>query len=290
MTVESKLCDEEIRRKKYPDEREEKVLKVGASSKWVKNHQRQGREREPSNTSNHQTIFCYFCKKRNHIMRDCLKFQNYCEENRGKEKENFIDNEEDDEILTINEKQLLKMDLTDSTDWTLDSGATSHISNNRSLFAELRPITNKKVKIANGSKIDILGIGTCRIRLMNERGKWTTCLLTDVLFAPDLTGNFISIRKLNMRDIQVNFLNERADIIKAGTILGSAMIKNDLFKIEQLCAINEVNRKACIHEFHRLFGHKNFASIKKMIKEKLVTGIELKACASNCESVVCSLY
>lgn len=48
-----------------------------------------------------------------------------------------------------------------------------------------------------------------------------------------------------------------------------------------------VNKKACIHEFHRIFGHKNIESIKKMINEKLVTGIELTKCKCESQCEIC---
>lgn len=112
--------------------------------------------------------------------------------------------------------------------------------------------------------------------------------LADVLYVPKIKENFISIRKLNSRGIKVNFHDEQADLTKNGKIIATAKVSNRLYKLyqDQVCIATEtkeiVNKKACIHEFHRIFGHKNIESIKKMINEKLVTGIELTKC--KCES------
>lgn len=137
--VQSKLLDEDIRRRKYEDVTEEKVLKI-RTNKFVK---RQGTKEEKPQKSN---VFCYFCKKRNHIMNDCYKFKEYCE----KDKANLIatDDDKDEELLCItdyeNHKILYGIELSDKDEWILDSGATCHISSNEKLFNQISPMENKK--------------------------------------------------------------------------------------------------------------------------------------------------
>lgn len=58
--------------------------------------------------------------------------------------------------------------------------------------------------------------------------------------------------------------------------------------MNRVYGINEINYKqTCIHELHRIFGHKNIQSLKKMINENMVTGINLKNCNCNLECKVC---
>lgn len=76
-----------------------------------------------------------------------------------------------------------------SNKWILDSGATSHFVIDKLLLKNFREKLDTAT-IADGSKVEILGIGDCPIQLVNDEGKSRTITLTNVLFAPDLHGIF----------------------------------------------------------------------------------------------------
>lgn len=82
------------------------------------------------------------------------------------------------------------------------------------------------------------------------------------------------------------FHEDKAELIENGKIIATARISNGLYKLQmnQVCLVTKqiVDKKACVHELHRIFGHRNIESIKRMINECMVTGIKLKTC--NCES------
>lgn len=303
--VLSNLFDEEIRRKINPYENGESLMKVSTNKKFTRGHSNP----DQSTSSNFKkVIFCHFCKKRNHSMQDCYKLKAYNEKNKA----NMIEDDESEEfILSICENDIFKEsdteecmlavgDQNDKTllgirssksdwsifpsEWTLDSGATSHITNERQLLSHFISLDNKYVQVANGFKLKVHGNGTVKIQLKNQKGKTFNAKFTNVLYVPDLRGNFISIRKITQRGFEVRFYEEKADISFNKTILTTATIKNELFKFSnQVCEVKEIkNKKACIHHFHRIFGHRNMESIKRMINEKVVTGIELIPC-KDCE-------
>lgn len=281
--VNSKLIDEGMRRRNFSTVKEESVLKIERSKGRYEHKKKEG---ENSNSSNKSNVFCYFCKKRNHIMKDCRKFKEFTEKNYA----NMIEENENDEfVLSINEEKIYEIKAADnSREWTLDSGATSHISNDKELFSELVPINNKSVKLANGERVNIMGIGCCCVKFINEHEKTTILKLTNVLYVKDLKSNFISIKKLTNKGCEVRFYDQKADIQINGKIIATANIKNEmLLQLDQVNAVKEVlNKKDCIHYFHRVFGHRNVESIKRMLNEKLVTGIELKTncnCQTECE-------
>lgn len=124
--VQSALLDEEIRKKRNMDSNEEKVLNVrfkkGQSKHYEKkNGESCGQQQKPQ-------VFCYFCKKRNHIMRNCNKFKEYCDKNPDNNKANLL--QEDETILSLRDESVLEIESNDQDDWILDSGATSHVSGN----------------------------------------------------------------------------------------------------------------------------------------------------------------
>lgn len=147
-------------------------------------------------------------------------------------------------------------------------------------------IENKKVSVANGFVIDAIGKGNCKLNLSNENGQVIKANLSDVLYVPKLLGNFISIKNLIAKGYIVKFSDEKAEIIHKGKSVGTAHLKNELFK---LCSLNEVlsGRKVCIHYLHRLFGHRNIDSIKQMIKNQTIIGIDLKNCTCNSTCGIC---
>lgn len=87
--------------------------------------------------------------------------------------------------------------------WCLDSGASSHICNDKSSFISLIEIKNF-VKLPNEERAKVEGIGTVNIKV-----KINTVLhnitLEDILFVPEIRGNLLSISKISERNHTVNF-------------------------------------------------------------------------------------
>ena len=84
--------------------------------------------------------------------------------------------------------------LDGNYDWIMDSGATSHMCNNRELFTSITP-HNGRVTTA-GEATSAIGIGTISVRCELED---ETCVLdlTNVLHVPSLPINLISLSKMN---------------------------------------------------------------------------------------------
>lgn len=181
--VISKLLDEDKHRLKTSNQSEEKLLKAKADDRKK---------------------FCKYCKKTNHTIDECrtLKAKN-ANKNRDKNKLNSIDeNSESDELL------LAISNHSKKDKWTFDSGATSHFSNDKNLFTNLQSL-NEQVTVANGDKTTIQGIGECKVDFINDSGEITHTRLTNVRYAPELHGNFISIKVLSLKGIKSVFRRQQ---------------------------------------------------------------------------------
>ena len=99
---------------------------------------------------------------------------------------------------TEDEAKVAGFGSKDSTklSWLVDSGASAHMTQHRSLFRSYRPLSVKKrIYTANNSFILALGEGTVPI-VVSANGKSTEVTLQKVLYVPQLAGNLISTTAL----------------------------------------------------------------------------------------------
>ncbi|GFT08558.1 uncharacterized protein TNCV_4401331 [Trichonephila clavipes] len=83
--------------------------------------------------------------------------------------------------------------------WVIDTAATSHFCNDKSLILDFKPITNMKMSLATEDKsCPVEGIGTLRFRV-KYKGSFHEITLTDVLFNPKLRRNLLSDSRLESK-------------------------------------------------------------------------------------------
>ncbi|GFX15843.1 uncharacterized protein TNCV_1061651 [Trichonephila clavipes] len=145
---------------------------------------------------------CYVCNKYGHLKVNC-------KEKKSLQKSPSTVNETFNTEFNINlrfceaECSLLELDKQlvtscilfeencDKGVWVIDTAATSHFCNGKSLFLDLKPITNMKMSLATEDKsCPVEGIGTLRFRV-KYKGSFHEITLTDVLFNPKLREKFI---------------------------------------------------------------------------------------------------
>jgi hypothetical protein len=75
--------------------------------------------------------------------------------------------------------------------WTVDSGAIDYVAKDRDLFVDFRriPQGSKWFYVGNNSRVPVKGISTCKLDMRDGR----TLLLHDVLFAPEIRRNLVSV-------------------------------------------------------------------------------------------------
>jgi len=91
----------------------------------------------------------------------------------------------------------------------LDSGATEHFTPNKDWLLDYKPVNNRYITIANGTKLPLLGIGNIPILTSNNR----EILVTEVNYIPDLKTTLLSTRTLTNKGWNIEFNSKNAKIV-----------------------------------------------------------------------------
>ena len=112
---------------------------------------------------------------------------------RSKESKN---SDSDDSVVGLVTGQLLSATTSNEVgSWIVDSGATSHLCNDKSMFTVFDSLENpQEIVLGDGHTLDAVGIGDVVLNLVVD-GKIKKRQLRDVLYVPRLTCNLLSVSK-----------------------------------------------------------------------------------------------
>ena len=90
--------------------------------------------------------------------------------------------------------EMTEAEMTSSKTWCIDSGTTSDMCHDKTLFSELHQTENQRVRLAVDRTTKIEGKGTIRLNISNGHQK-RKIRLENVLFVPELKSNLFSVSK-----------------------------------------------------------------------------------------------
>ena len=168
-----------------------------------------------------------------------------------------------------------KTEYNGQAGWCVDSGATSHMTNNKQFFSSLQGI-NSSVYLADKSVIAATGIGDGFVDCVTPTGIQKVHL-EEVLFLPELDDQLISVKKIIKKGLEVNFKNGAWFVFQRNDIVAEIIDDDDLFrlKVQNQETARTVKKEACIHQWHRRLEHRDPAAIKRLVNEDLATGIKI---------------
>lgn len=165
------------------------------------------------------------------------------------------------------------------SDFIVDSGASIHMSHDKSLFSTLKP-NRGRIKIADGSYIPILGYGNINLHIKTSAGP-LSLTLSDVGYVPDLHVNLISVNELNKAGYTLLFDNSSCKLKSGKSFVDIATFKGNNYKIQE----NQGSiAYPCLHEWHRRLAHRNLHDIKYLRKHGL--SFTKCCCLDECEACI----
>ena len=212
-------------------------------------------------------VQCYNCQKFGHYASECRAPSTRIEErvNYAEEK-----NGEDGTLL------LARNDTSGGQEntWYLDTGASNHMSGNRSMFVQLSESVNGSVAFGDDSKVPVKGRGNILFRAKDGSHQ----IISNVYYVPNMKSNILSLGQLLEKGYDIHLkdysLFLRDD--KGNLITKVKMSKNRMFPLN---IQNDVAKclKACHNDpswiWHLRYGHLNFGGLELLFKKNMVKGL-----------------
>ncbi|KAF7835748.1 Retrovirus-related Pol polyprotein from transposon TNT 1-94 [Senna tora] len=214
---------------------------------------------------------CFFCKKKGHMKKDCMKFKAWLDK-----KGNSIS-------FFIYESNMV--DVSSNT-WWIDSGATIHISNTLQGFLNQRKPTSSEQYIYSGNKMGSLveAIGTCKLILNSG----FVLILDRTFYVPSFSRNLISISKLVPLGYSFEFSNNMFKLFFKSNIVGNGTMSDGLFRVQlqdntsydTMHASSSIGIKRCATNenssmlWHRRLGHISLERVKRLVKEGVLNALD----------------
>ncbi|CAI5955264.1 unnamed protein product [Closterium sp. NIES-65] len=170
-----------------------------------------------------------------------------------------------------------------TSSWLVDSGASSHICSDRSLFSSLKKSNEEiLVRFGGGETYKVLGVGTVVATLRSPTSE-TTIQLDNVLFLPSSVHKLLSVRALGAAGVAVSFPAAGRVVLTSDDVpIGEGYTRNNLFYLQLhhgSSAAPSIKPTACpastttsSYLWHRRFGHLNMQALSTLHRQQLVTG------------------
>ena len=169
------------------------------------------------------------------------------------------------------------------TDWIFDSGASSHMSaSSMFLFSCTSPLF-KSITLGDGSSIPIYCVGQDQLPSTTK-----TLLLRDVLVAPALIKNLISVRQFtcdNLVSVEFDPFGLSVKDYQTKVEIARFNSSGDLYSLNGVpAAASPTSMLASVDLWHRRLGHPNPAVLASVLNEFTIPCNRDSHDSSVCES------
>jgi Reverse transcriptase (RNA-dependent DNA polymerase)/gag-polypeptide of LTR copia-type/GAG-pre-integrase domain len=196
------------------------------------------------------------------------------------------------------------------TKWIIDSGASSPMSSHRDWFHMYRDISPpKKVWLGDNRYILATGIGQLHLEMDLGGGKKGHTIIRSAYYVPDVSGNLLSVSYLIKQGYSVNFSDNECHIFckQDRKLCGIAKEVDGLFivnakpitpehayisrttseisedsdldpKSHEVALIAQTTTsKVTLGIWHRRLGHISYEAVKRLLRRKMVTGMDISS-------------
>lgn len=218
---------------------------------------------------------CHHCNKVGHIKRDCLKLKR--EQNEGKasiataDKGYLFMARIIETPATFDSGNALTANQAHSNAWVVDSGASQHMTNDRTAFQTYKTVTGKSVQLADNRVIPVSGQGSVELSIQQDNGL-VTAVFKDVWHVPGIGKNLISCPQLDSLEASITFGGGKCIIRRSATAKEGieATRTNGIYVLSATPVVATAGVATSstlgLELWHQRLGHLNFQAIQRLGK------------------------
>ena len=242
--------------------------------------QRQSHKHDGKCASCKTRPFCEYCKKLGHLESKCWKKFPHLNPHKKKAISAFIASHTDDDPVVCLVAKYQKAGIPEeSQDWFIDSGCSNHMTYNKSLFLSYTSSPESNVKLGNGQKAHVMGIGNIDVNIL-VNGKSTRCRLMNVLHVPHLGYQLLSVPTWDKQGLETTFKSGRVRVLRDGVLCASGTMYGNLYKLDT--APNTLLQHTALvanslRLWHERLAHIDPSTIMHMCASGAVSGIKLSS-------------
>lgn len=212
---------------------------------------------------------CFKCGSPDHLIRNCPQLTQESTHNAKPATEHVTQDIDSAFLVSSGEKD---------NDWLIDSGASSHMTHNKSLFKVYNTFeTPQKVTLGDGHILEAVGSGNIEIFTLTRDKQVKPNTMYDVLHVPGLKANLFSVRSAAEKHLIVQFGHSRCWLKnKSGKLRATGTLYNKLYYLDTInSAYHAASPASNTDLWHQRLGHAGIQCIKSAHQNRLVIGADL---------------
>ena len=230
-------------------------------------------------SSKKKQFTCHYCKKPGHFKKDCRDYRTRKVEGSVKPKHQSHQpgRRESHDAMLITHALIVRS----NRDWIVDSGATCHMCNDKTMFTEMKDLNPREnVTLGDGHNLEAVGEGTVDMEMLLPNGGSRMCALKNVLYIPKLAYNLVSVSKAAQMGKTIEFYNSSCEFVNSSNeTIAFATKQGSLYYLEFLRrksqeSVNTAQTGNKERLWHRRFGHLSEQGMQKLARKELVNHMD----------------